>query len=117
MHDVHWRGSREHEQRRHRVAVRRGEGEEEVDDRWGLRVSERETGGTNCGSGAPDVKMKISLSSTGCNRSAVSYCLISPNQSVFWQTVQNEVSASKRPSLSISARQLSLFFSYDVGSR
>ena len=29
-------------------------------------------------------KTKFSLSSTGCNRSAVSCGLISPNQSVFW---------------------------------
>ena len=57
---------------------------------------------------APDVKTKFSLSSTGCNRSAVSYSLISPNQSVFWQIAQNGVSASKRPSLWMSARQLSV---------
>ena len=37
---------------------RRGE-EEEEDDKWGPRVSERERGGPNCGSGAPDVQNKI----------------------------------------------------------
>ena len=36
--------------------MRRREEEEEVDDRWGPRVSEREKGGPNCGSGAPDVQ-------------------------------------------------------------
>ena len=53
-------------------------------------------------------KTKISLSSTGCNRSAVSCDLISLNQNIFCQTAQNGVSASKRPSLWMSARQLSL---------
>ena len=54
-------------------------------------------------------KIKFFLSSTGCNRSAMSCGLISPNQSVFWQTAQNRVSVSKRPSLWMSARQLSLY--------
>jgi len=53
-------------------------------------------------------KTNFSLSSTGCNRSTVSCGLISLNQSVFWQTAQNRVSASKRPSLWMSARQFSL---------
>ena len=39
-------------------AVRR-EDEEELDFRWGPRVSEREMGGPNYGSGAPDVKTKF----------------------------------------------------------
>ena len=38
---------------------RRGEEEEEEDDRWDLRVSERERGGPNRGSGALDVQNKI----------------------------------------------------------
>ena len=38
---------------------RRGEEEEEEDDRWDPRVSERERGGPNCDSRAPDVKNKI----------------------------------------------------------
>ena len=34
---------------------RRGEEEEEEDDKWGPHISERERGGPNCGSEAPDV--------------------------------------------------------------
>ena len=54
-------------------------------------------------------KTKFSQSSTGCNRSTVFCGLISPNQSVFWQTVQNRVSVSKRPSLWMFAKQFSLY--------
>ena len=38
---------------------RRVEEEEEQDERWGPRVNERERGGPNCGSGAPDVQNEI----------------------------------------------------------
>ena len=38
---------------------RRGEKEEEEDGRWTPRISERERGGPNCGSGAPDVQNEI----------------------------------------------------------
>ncbi|XP_066363108.1 probable disease resistance RPP8-like protein 2 [Miscanthus floridulus] len=51
---------------------------------------------------------RCSLSSTGCNRSAVSCGLISPNQSVFWQNAPKWVSASKGSLLWMSARQFSL---------
>jgi len=53
---------------------------------------------------------RCSLSSTGCNRSAMSYGLISPNQRVFWQNAPKWVSVSKGPSLWMSNRQLSLAF-------
>ena len=42
---------------------------------------------------------RCSLSSTGCNRSAVSCGLISPNQSVFWQNAPKWMSVSEGPSL------------------
>ena len=58
--------------------------------------------------GARMLFRRCSLSSTGRNRSTVSCGLILPNQSVFWQNAPKWVSASKGPSLCISARQLSL---------
>ena len=51
-------------------------------------------------------KIKFSLSSTGCNRAAVSCGLISTNQSVLWQNAPKWVSASKGLSLWMSNRQL-----------
>ena len=53
-------------------------------------------------------KTNFFLASTGWNRDTVSYGLISTNQSVFWQTAQNEVSANKWSSLCMSNSQFSL---------
>ena len=93
---------------------RRGEEEEEEDDRWGPRVSERERGGPNCGSGAPDVQNKIFSLLNWLQPVRGVLCPNSPKQSIFWQTAQNGVSASKRPSLWMSARQLSLVYSINI---
>ena len=80
----------------------------------GGAVREKERGGPNCGSGPPDVQNEIfSL----LNRLQPVRGVLwpnSPNQSVFWQTAQNGVSVSKRPSLWMPARQLSHYYTIEL---